>query len=91
MALTDDSNIVMPVQPMNNGYSGGFGFNNDLIWIILLFCLGGGWGGFGGFGMGGAMMGAGMVGMDMGFGLYPWLDNSQTSPRDSRMHSSMIP
>lgn len=49
MALTDD-NIVMPVQPINNG--GGFGgFGTDGWWIILLLlCLGGGWGGFGGGG-----------------------------------------
>ena len=78
MALTDE-NMVMPVQPMYGGYgnnSGGFGFGGDWAWILLLLVLGGGWGGFGGFGMGGAMMG-GMMGMDMGFGLYPWLNNSQ--------------
>ena len=77
MALTDDS-MVMPVQPFN-GYGnngGGFGFGGDWAWILLRLVLGGGWGGFGGFGMGG-MMGAGMLGMDMGFGLYPWLNNSQ--------------
>lgn len=77
MALTDENNMVMPVQPMygggygNNG--GGFGFGGDWAWILLLLVLGGGWGGFGGFGMGG-MMGAGMLGMDMGFGLYPWMN-----------------
>ena len=78
MALTDE-NMVMPVQPMYGGYGnngGGFGFGGDWAWILLLLVLGGGWGGFGGFGMGG-MMGAGMLGMDMGFGLYPWLNNSQ--------------
>ena len=78
MALTDDS-MVMPVQPFN-GYGnsgGGFGFGGDWAWILLLLVLGGGWGGFGGFGMGG-MMGAGMLGADFGgFGLYPWLNNSQ--------------
>ena len=73
MALTDE-NMVMPVQPMNNYGNGGFGFGGDWAWILLLLVLGGGWGGFGGFGMGGAMMGAGMVD---GFGLYPWLNNSQ--------------
>ena len=82
MALTDESNgngMIMPVQPMyGGGYGnqGGFGFGGDWAWILLLLVLGGGWGGFGGFGMGG-MMGAGMLGMDMGFGLYPWLNNSQ--------------
>ena len=78
MALTDDS-MVMPVTPMYGGYgnnNGGFGFGGDWAWILLLLVLGGGWGGFGGFGMGGAM-GAGMLGMDMGFGLYPWLYYSQ--------------
>ena len=73
MALTDE-NMVMPVQPMNNYGNNGFGFGGDWAWILLLLVLGGGWGGFGGFGMGGAMMGAGMVD---GFGLYPWLNNSQ--------------
>lgn len=77
MALTDENRMVMPVQPMyGNGGGGGFGFGGDWAWILLLLVLGGGWGGFGGFGMGG-MMGAGMLGMDMGFGLYPWLNNSQ--------------
>ena len=79
MALTDENNMIMPVQPMYSGFGnggGGFGFGGDWAWILLLLVLGGGWGGFGGFGMGG-MMGAGMLGMDMGFGLYPWLNNSQ--------------
>ena len=78
MALTDE-NMVMPVQPINygGGNNGGFGngFGGDWAWILLLLVLGGGWGGFGmGGGFGGAMMGAGMVD---GFGLYPWLNNSQ--------------
>ena len=73
MALTDE-NMVMPVQPMNNyGNAGGFGFGGDWAWILLLLVLGGGWGGFGGFGAG--AFNAGM--MDGGFGLYPWLNNSQ--------------
>ena len=71
------NSMVMPVAPMggyttNNGF--GLGAGGDWAWILLLLVLGGGWGGFGGFGMGGAMMGAGM--MD-GFGLYPWLNNSE--------------
>lgn len=78
MALTDETNTVMPVQPMNYGNNGGGGiFGNDGLWLLLVLLLGGGWGGFGGFGMGGfggAMMGADMCG---GFGLYPWLNNSQ--------------
>lgn len=92
MALTDEG-MVMPVQPIN-GYGnngGGFGFGGDWAWILLLLVLGGGWGGFGGFGMGG-MMGAGMLGMDMGFGLYPWLNNSQNINdgfRDAQLHDSV--
>ena len=70
MALTDEngSAMVMPVAPMyGNGNGNGFGFGGDWAWILLLLVLfGGGWGnGFGGFGM-----------MD-GFGLYPWMNNSQ--------------
>ena len=81
MALTDNNNgMVMPVSPMyGGGYGGGMGgigFGGDWAWILLLLVLGGGWGGFGGFGMGGAgaMMGAGIMGMDY---LYPWLNNSE--------------
>ena len=79
MAITDD-NMVLPVQPLNGG---GYNNNGGLFgggdsWLGILFLialLGGGWGGLGGFGGGyGAMMGMGM--MD-GFGLYPWLNNSQ--------------
>lgn len=81
MALTENggSDMVMPVQPMyGGGYGGqgGFGFGGDWAWILLLLVLGGGWGGFGMGGFGG-MMGAGMMGMDMGFGIYPWLNNSE--------------
>ena len=72
MALTDDNSMVLPVQPMNYGNNGGFGFGGDWAWILLLLVLGGGWGGFGGFGAG--AIGAGMVD---GFGLYPWMNNSQ--------------
>lgn len=76
MALTDENSggMIMPVTPMGYGGNGGFGFGGDWAWILLLLVLGGGWGGFGGFGMGGAMMGAGMAD---GFGLYPWLNNSE--------------
>ena len=72
------SSMVMPIAPMNgfgyNANNSGFGLGGDWAWILLLLVLGGGWGGFGGFGMGNAMVGAGM--MD-GFGLYPWLNNSE--------------
>lgn len=81
MSLMDNNNgMVMPVSPMYGGGfgggMGGIGFGGDWAWILLLLVLGGGWGGFGGFGMGGAgaMMGAGMMGMDF---LYPWLNNSE--------------
>ena len=85
MAITDENlNTTMLVQPAgscNYGNNGGglFGGCGDS-WLGILFLialLGGGWGGFGGlggFGGYGAMMGMGM--MD-GFGLYPWLNNSQ--------------
>jgi len=79
MALTDESNgsgFYMPVAP---AYGGGYGsnggfFGGDWAWILLLLLIGGNGWGFGGFGggFGGAMMGA-----DMGFGLYPWLNNSE--------------
>lgn len=91
MALTDSGNgngsMVMPVAPMGYGYgyptggfggNGGFGFGGDWAWILLLFLLGGnGWGGFGGFGGMLPMMMGGAMGADMGFGLYPWLNNSE--------------
>ena len=53
--MTDtNGNIVMPVTPMGgygNGGFGGFGDMNSGWWIILLLlCLGGGWGFGGGFG-----------------------------------------
>lgn len=95
MALTDEGggmNTTMLVSP--NGYAGGNngfgGFGGDFAWILLLILLGG-WGGFGGFGggMGGAMMGAGMMGMDF---LYPWLNNSQNINdgfRDAQLHDSV--
>ena len=78
MSISDE-NMVMPVAPMGNYNNNGGGlFGNGDSWLGILFLialLGGGWGGFGGFGGGyGAMMGMGM--MD-GFGLYPWLNNSQ--------------
>ena len=69
--MVDNSNLVMPVAPAYaNGGSGFGGFGSDWGWIILLLlCCGGGmWGMGGGYGA--------MMGMD-GFGLYPWLNNSQ--------------
>ena len=73
MALEDSNNMVMPVSPMYGGGNGGFGgFGQDGWWILLLLLFAGGGWGFGGFGGG-----AGMAMMDGGFGLYPWLNNSQ--------------
>lgn len=96
MALDDTNGsvqAVMPVAPTGGGYSypampmmngGGFGngfFGGDSAWLLLLILLcGGGWGGLGGFGMGGMMWPMMAGGMGAGFGLdylYPWLNNSQ--------------
>lgn len=85
MALTDENGMgtTMLVQPSYGGipYAGNFGgglFGNggdSWLGILFLIALCNGGFGFGGFGGGyGAMMGMGM--MD-GFGLYPWLNNSQ--------------
>lgn len=74
--------FTMPVQPMYGGmggFGGGFGFGGDWAWILLLLLIGGnGWGmgGFGGSMMWPMMMG-GAMGADMGWGLYPWLNNSE--------------
>lgn len=96
MALSDENNgggltATMPVAPMGypvmGGYNGGMGngfgnmFGGDFSWILLLLLIcNGGWGGLGGFGMGGMMWPMMMGGMGAGFGLdylYPWLNNSQ--------------
>lgn len=81
MAIANENGngMVMPVAPMYGGGYGNMGgiasYGGDaLLWIIIVLCLGGGWGGFGGFGMGGAMMGAGM--MD-GMMLYPWMNQAE--------------
>ena len=67
MALTDESNMVMPVAPAYGGNGGFGGFGGDWGWIVLLLLLGwnnGGFGGYGGFGGG--------LGID-----FPWLMNGQ--------------
>lgn len=73
--FNNESGFTMPVVPAYGGTGGGF-LGGDGIWAILLFALI--FGGFGGLGMGG-FGGWGMMGMGMmdGFGLYPWLNNSQ--------------
>lgn len=69
MALTDETNMVMPVSPMygggNNGGFGGFG-GDSWGWVILLLLIAnGGWGnGFGGFGGG------------FDGGIYPWMNQA---------------
>lgn len=94
MALTDESNgngFYMPVAPAYGAGNSGFGgFGGDGGWLILfiLLAMTGGWG-FGGFGGMGGMMGMGM--MD-GFGLYPWLNNSQNINdgfRDQMLNSNV--
>ena len=98
MAIQDENTMVMPVQPLGNGYcnnnncGGLFGGGDSWLGVLFLIALlGGGWGGFGGFGGGyGAMMGMGM--MDGGFGLYPWLNNSQNINggfRDQMLNTSV--
>lgn len=77
MAFNEEGSngMIMPVAPAYGGYNGMGGFGGDSWWGILLLIaiLNGGFG-FGGMGGWGGMMGTGM--MD-GFGLYPWLNNSQ--------------
>ena len=71
MAISNDSDLVMPVAPMGN-YGNGFGgFGGDWGWIVLLLLLAGngGWGnGFGG-GFGNAQLGYD----------FPWLLNGQNN------------
>lgn len=78
MALTEGNmDATMLVSPAGNyGGNGLFGGGGDSwLGILFLIALCNGGFGFGGFGGGyGAMMGAGMMGMDY---LYPWLNNSQ--------------
>ena len=59
--------MYMPVAPAYNNNGGMFGMDGAGCWwiILLLLCLGGGWGGFGGFG-------------NMG-GMFPWMMAGQTN------------
>ena len=91
MAFEESSGVpaTMLVGPTGYGNSGGFGgLGGDWGWLILLFLIcGGGWGGFGGLGG----YGAGMM-MGDGFGLYPWLNNSQNINggfRDQMLNSTL--
>ena len=88
MALTDDNSMVMPVTPMYGNGNGGFGFGNDLSWIILLLLCGwgGGWGGFGG-GFGGM----GGFAAD-GAALYPWMNQAEITSdgfRDQMLNNNI--
>jgi hypothetical protein len=65
MSFSDESNMVLPVQPMNGGGFGNGWGDGAWLWIILLFALGGWGNGFGG-GFGG--------GYD-----FPWLLNGQNA------------
>lgn len=89
MALTDSSNMIMPVAPTGGGFGGGFGGGwGDGIWLILLvlFAIGGNGFGFGGFGGG-----VGGLAAD-GAMLYPWMNQSQQVNdgfRDQMLNSSI--
>lgn len=95
MALSDEGNGIQATLPLapagysgypmmngggfGNGFGGMFGGDWGYFLLLLLICNGG-WGGLGGFGMGGMMWPMMMGGMGAGFGLdylYPWLNNSQ--------------
>lgn len=90
MALTDDNGngMVMPVTPMGNygGSCGGFG-DGDGWWIILLFILLAGNGGWGnGFGNG-----VGGFAAD-GAALYPWMNQAEITSdgfRDQMMNNNV--
>ena len=94
MALTTENGMdtTMLVSP-TGGYGGGnglFGSGDSWLGILFLIALCNGGFGFGGFGGGyGAMMGMGMAD---GFGLYPWLNNSQNINdgfRDQMLNSTV--
>lgn len=72
MESGNGNSMVMPVAPYYGGNGGGFGFGDagSGWWIILLLlCLGGGWGnGFGGFG-------------GMGGGAIPWMNTNNDVQR----------
>ena len=58
------NNMYMPVAPAYGGGGGfGNGFGGDALWLLLFFCIMGGWGN-NGYGANGG-------------GLYPWLNQSE--------------
>ena len=90
---SENTSFQMPVVPAYGagyGGNGGFGnFGSDGWWIILLLLCGWGNGFGGGFG-GGAM--PFMMGMDGGFGLYPWMTTNQNVNggfRDQMIHDAI--
>ena len=94
MALTengmDTTMLVSPTGGYGGNNGGFFGGGDSWLGILFLIALCNGGFGFGGFGGGyGAMMGAGMAD---GFGLYPWLNNSQNISdgfRDQMLNSTV--
>ena len=79
MAITDESNMVMPVSPMyGNSGTGIGGLGGDGWWILLLFILfGNGLGGFGG---------------NAGYEMYPWMNQSNQISggfRDQMLNTSI--
>ena len=94
MALTengmDTTMLVSPTGGYGGGNGGFFGGGDSWLGILFLIALCNGGFGFGGFGGGyGAMMGMGMAD---GFGLYPWLNNSQNINdgfRDQMLNSTV--
>lgn len=77
--LENGNSFYMPVAPAySNGGGFGSGFGGDGWWILLLLLFaGGGFGGYGGFGMD---------------GIYPWLNNSQNINdgfRDQMLNTSV--
>lgn len=71
---SEGTNMYMPVAPAYGNGGGGFGFDGNSGWWIILLLLIFGNGMFGGFGGGMWPM---MGGMGAGMELYPWLNNSQ--------------
>ena len=94
MALTengmDTTMLVSPTGGYGGNNGGFFGGGDSWLGILFLIALCNGGFGFGGFGGGyGAMMGMGMAD---GFGLYPWLNNSQNINdgfRDQMLNSTV--
>ena len=88
MSITASEMTPADIAAVTNNSGNGFGngFGGDGWWVLLLWLamMNGGWG------MGG--MYGGMMGGMGGFGLYPWLDNSQNINdgfRSAQLHDSV--